>query len=59
LIGTPVRLVSSIKNRGYIGDENASFSFKVKGPRGQLDIELSGVAQTLDNIGMTREAKDH
>lgn len=58
-IGSPIRIIHSIKNRGYISDENASFSFKVQGPRGTLNIELSGTSQTLGNIGMTREAKDH
>jgi hypothetical protein len=59
LIGAPLYVVQGISNRASIGDEVASFSYKVKGPRGTLNIELSGVAQPLSNIGLTREAKDY
>jgi hypothetical protein len=59
LIGAPLYVVQGISNRASIGDQVASFSYKVKGPRGTLNIELSGVAQPLSNIGLTREAKDY
>ena len=59
LIGTPIHLVHTVKNRAYSDKDSANFSFKVKGPRGELKVELSGISQTLDNIGLTREAKDY
>ena len=58
LIGTPLYVVHSLQNRASTGSELASFSYKVKGPRGTLNIELSGVSQPLDQIGLTREAKE-
>lgn len=59
LIGVPVSVVSSIRNQGMINEEATSFSFKVRGPRGDLNIELAGISANLEQIGVTPEAKDY
>eukprot|EP01017_Pseudomicrothorax_dubius_P023237 TRINITY_DN24903_c0_g1_i1.p1 TRINITY_DN24903_c0_g1~~TRINITY_DN24903_c0_g1_i1.p1 ORF type:complete len:289 (-),score=73.65 TRINITY_DN24903_c0_g1_i1:34-900(-) len=42
LIGYPISMDQSIRNRFYIGDNISSFTFYIRGPKGLMSVELAG-----------------
>jgi hypothetical protein len=57
MIGQPLSVQSTLRSRASIGVEVCSFSYKVQGPRGSLDIELAGCASEHQKIGPDKYSK--
>lgn len=50
-IGVPIVVESSLGSRVAIADDRANFSYKVKGPRGKINVEVAGMSAKLNELG--------
>lgn len=57
LIGVPIVIEPTIGTRAAVSSEIANFSFKVRGPRGKVAVELAGQNLPLSEIGPNAKAK--
>lgn len=57
MIGAPIILESSIRNRADIGDDISNFSYQVSGPRGKLRIELASCSRKHESLGPSLKGK--
>ena len=57
MIGVPLVVEPSIGSRVSLADDRANFSYKVRGPRGTLNVELAGMSTTLDQVGVNSKGK--
>lgn len=51
LIGVPILIEPTIGTRAAVSDEVANFSYKVRGPRGKVNVELAGQNLKLGDLG--------
>ena len=57
LIGAPIMVESSMRNRADLGDNINNFTYYVSGPRGKLRVELASCARNLSGIGVNSKGK--
>ena len=57
MIGVPLVVEPSIGSRVSLADDRANFSYKVRGPRGKLNVELAGMSTTLEDVGVNSKGK--
>ncbi len=57
LIGVPIVIEPTIGTRAAISGEVANFSYKVRGPRGKVAVELAGQGLPLRELGPNAKAK--
>lgn len=57
LIGVPITVEPTISTSATVKDDVAFFSFRVRGPRGKLTIEISGLGASLKDIGINAKGK--
>lgn len=58
LIGVPILVDPAISARASVADDVSNFSFKVRGPRGKLLIEVAGMSAHLKDLGVNERAKE-
>ena len=52
LIGVPIVIEPTIGSRASVSEDVSNFSFKVRGPRGKLSVEIAGVSAPLKDLGV-------
>lgn len=57
MIGAPITIQSSIRNRADIGEDISNFSYFVTGPRGKLQVELASCSRKLESLGPNLKGK--
>lgn len=57
MIGAPIVIDSSIRNRADIGTDISNFSYRVSGPRGRLRVELATCSRKHDSLGPNLKGK--
>jgi hypothetical protein len=57
LIGAPIIVESSMRNRADLGDNINNFTYYVSGPRGKLRVELAACARNLTGLGVNTKGK--
>lgn len=57
LIGVPIVVEPTIGTRASVAAEVANFSYKVRGPRGKVAVELAGQNLPLNELGPNAKAK--
>ena len=57
IIGAPIMVESSIRNRADLGDNISNFTYYVSGPRGKLKVELAACARNLSALGVNSKGK--
>ena len=57
IVGAPILVESSLRNRADLGDNINNFTYFVSGPRGKLRVELAACARSLSGIGVSSKGK--
>jgi hypothetical protein len=57
LVGAPIMVESSMRNRADLGDNINNFTYFVSGPRGKLRVELASCARNLSGLGPNSKGK--
>jgi hypothetical protein len=57
LVGAPIMVESSLRNRADLGDNINNFTYYVSGPRGKLRVELASCARNLSGLGPNSKGK--
>lgn len=58
LIGVPILVDPAITARASVADDVSNFSFKVRGPRGKLVVELAGLSAQLRELGPNERGRE-
>ena len=58
IVGAPVMIDSSVRNRADIGSDISNFSFKVTGPRGNVKVEMASCSRKLQSLGPNLAGKN-
>lgn len=57
LIGVPIMLEQTIGSRASLSDDAGHFSYKVRGPRGKLAVEMAGQSLPHSQLGPNQKGK--
>lgn len=57
LIGVPIMLEQTIGSRASVSQDAGHFSYKVRGPRGKLAVEMAGQSLPLSQLGPNPKGK--
>lgn len=57
MIGAPILVESSVRNRADIGDDISNFAYTIGGPRGKLRVELASCSRKHGSLGPNLDGK--